>query len=340
MPEGMRYNRLMTVTNEGGMKSVQHLVTNGAGWLLSLTKAWCPDKLETARRPVLIVPGYGMNSFIFGYHPSGVSMEGFLASQGFEVWRVDLRAQGNALRQGGSDDFSLSDLVVTDLAKAVDAVLERTRSAAEEVDVIGASLGGSLVLAHVTVVRPHRVHSIVAIGSPVRWVKVHPLVRVLFASPMLAGAVRLRGTRRLAQYALPLLARHSPWLLRLYMNPDASDITAAKEMVRTVENPNRHINREIARWIRDRDLVVAGVNVAQTLKAIRLPLLTIVANGDGIVPEATAAFAYEQSGAEQKSLLTVGDETLSLAHADLFVSNGAQQQVFSPMAEWLAGLNR
>lgn len=322
------------------MRSVQHLVSNDDGWLLSVNQAWRPDRLDPTRRPVLIVPGYGMNSFIFSYHPHGASMEGHLAEQGFEVWRVDLRGQGNSLRQGGTDDFSLSDLIRTDLSKAVDAVLDRTRTEATEVDVIGASLGGSLVLAHAAVVKRHRFHSMVAIGSPVRWVKVHPLVKVLFASPMLAGSVRLKGTRRLAQAALPLLARHTPWLLRIYMNPDASDVTAAREMVRTVEDPNRHINREIARWIRDRDLVVEGINVAQTLRAMRQPLLVVVANGDGIVPEATASFAYEQSGAEEKALLRVGDDAMALAHADLFVSNQAQQQVFAPMAEWLVRQHR
>ena len=318
------------------MKTSQHLVPNGDGWLLSLTQTYDPERLDPTRRPVLIVPGYGMNSFIFGYHPRGLSLEGFLADRGFEVWRVDLRGQGNALRQGGRDDLSLADLALTDVGVAVNAVLERTRSSAKKVDAIGASLGGSLVLTHATVEKDrHRLGSIVAMGSPVRWVKVHPAVRFLFASPMLIGLVRFRGTRKLAEVGLPLVARFTPWLLSVYMNPNASDVSAAREMVKTVENPNRHVNREIARWIRDKDLVVRGVNVAEALKTLDLPLLAVVANGDGIVPVETASFPYEQSGSARKALLVVGDETLALAHADLFVSNGAHEQVFRPIAEWL-----
>lgn len=322
------------------LKSVQHLVSNGDGWLLSLVQSWRPDTLVQARRPVLIVPGYGMNSFIFSYHPHGPSMEAHLAAQGFEVWRVDLRGQGSAIRQGGKDDFSIADLALTDLAASVDAVLERTRTTATEVDVIGASLGGSLVLAHSAVLPASPVHSTVVIGSPVRWVKAHPLVRAIFASPRLVGAIPLRGTRRLAGLAVPHLARHTPWLLRVYMNPEASDITAAREMLRTVENPNRHINREIARWLRERDLVVRGVNVAERLGSMRAPLLAIVANADGIVPEPTASFPYVASGSDEKALLRVGDEAMALAHADLFVANAAEQQVFAPMSEWLARQNR
>lgn len=320
------------------MKTLQHLVPNGDGWLISLVQSWSPEKLVPGRRPVLIVPGYGMNSFIFSYHPRGVSLEGFLVDAGFEVWRVDLRAQGGAIRREGSDNFGMADLAA-DLAVAIDAALDRTRSGAAQVDVIGASLGGTILFVHLALTETKKIGSMIAMGSPLRWVKVHPAVRLLFASPMLVGLVRLRGTRKLAEIALPLVARFTPWLLRIYMNPDASDTSAAREMVKTVENPNRFINREIARWIHDRDLFVRGVNVCERMQRVTLPLLCVVANSDGIVPEATAAFPYEQSPAKEKGLLVIGDAELAMAHADLFVSNNAHEQVFSPMAEWLARQN-
>jgi alpha-beta hydrolase superfamily lysophospholipase len=322
------------------LKTIQHLVSNGEGWLLSLTQSWEPERLRADLRPVLIVPGYGMNSFIFGYHPRGVSLEGFFADAGFEVWRVDLRAQGGSIRQGGTDDFSLEDLALTDLGVAIRAALERTRTEAERVDVIGASLGGTLLLTHLALVANHQVGAAVAMGSPVRWVKTHPLVRAVFSSPLLVGQLRFRGTRRLAELALPLLARFTPWLLSVYMNPATSDLTAAREMVKTVEDPNRHINREIARWIRERDLRVRGVNVAERLREVKVPLLCVVAHSDGIVPAETARFPYEQIGAKEKGLLVVGDDELRMAHADLFVANAAHEQVFRPMAEWLAGLQQ
>jgi hypothetical protein len=44
----------------------------------------------------------------------------------------------------------------------------------------------------------------------------------------------------------------------VYLNPDIVDLGAAREMVGTVEDPNRHVNREIARWIKDRDRTAAG----------------------------------------------------------------------------------
>ena len=51
-----------------------HYVPNGDGWLLALKQTYEPQALDRTRRPVAIIPGYGMNAFIFGYHPRGKSM--------------------------------------------------------------------------------------------------------------------------------------------------------------------------------------------------------------------------------------------------------------------------
>jgi len=318
------------------METVAHLVDNRAGWLLSLHQTWDPARLVKGRRPVLIVPGYGMNSFVFSYHPHGVSMEGYLAQAGFEVWRCDLRGQGASARRGGSVDYSLADLAVTDLRTAVDAALERSRTGADRASLVGASLGGTLAFIHVALVADHRIGAILALGSPLRWESVHPVIRFAFASPTLVGLVRLRGTRRLAERGLPLLARFSPWLLSIYMNAEITDTSAAREMARTVENPHRLVNREIARWIRDRDLVVRGVDVASAFARSKVPLFCLTANRDGIVPRRTASFPYHCSTASQKRLLVVGTRDIAMAHADLFVSNQAHERVFAPMADWLA----
>src|SRR5262249_50816328 len=146
------------------MRTLEHRVQNGAGWTLSLFQTWDESRLIRGRRPVLIVPGYGMNSFIFSYHPRGASLEGHLARDGFEVWRVDLRAQGDSKADPGvaRDDYRLEDLGRIDLRVAIDTALERTRSGANRADVLGASLGGTIVLLHVAFEPNHRVGSVVA----------------------------------------------------------------------------------------------------------------------------------------------------------------------------------
>ncbi len=276
-----------------------------------------------------------MNSFIFSWHPHGLSLEGYLAHAGLEVWRVDLRAQGASRSVGGGDRYGLEDLALTDLPAAVAAVLQRTRTGASRVDVLGASLGGTIMFALAVLDPAIAFGALVAIGSPVRWVEIHPALRLAFSSPALAGLLPFRGTRRLAGLALPLLARHLPWVLSIYMNAEITDTSAAGEMVRTVEDPNRHVNRQIACWIRDRDLTLSGVNISEGLRSVTAPLLCVSATGDGIVPRRTAEFPFLAVSSPEKKLLEVGTPELAMAHADLFISSEAQIRVFEPIAAWL-----
>jgi pimeloyl-ACP methyl ester carboxylesterase len=321
------------------MKTIEHKVPNDDGWVLSVHQTWHEERLVRGRDPVLIVPGYGMNSFIFSYHPRGLSLEGYLAEAGFEVWRADLRAQGGSRSVGGGESFSMADLAMADLTAVVGAVREQTRTGRGKVSVLGASLGGTIMFIHAALNPEHHFGAMVSIGSPVRWVKVHPLLKLAFRSPELAGALRLRNTRRLAGVALPLLARFTPWVLSIYMNPDITDTSAARELVKTVEDPNRHVNREIARWIGTRDLVVRGVNVSDALPKMTSPFLCVLASNDGIVPRETAAFSYEHIGSKDKAILEVGRDEIAMAHADLFVSSEAHERVFRPLATWLAALH-
>jgi alpha-beta hydrolase superfamily lysophospholipase len=276
-----------------------------------------------------------MNSFIFSFHPKGLSLEGYLAHAGFEVWRVDLRGQGGSRSTGGGDRYKLEDLATTDLGAAVKAVLTRTRTAGTRVDCIGASLGGTIMFTHMALEPAHALGSLVSLGSPVRWVEIHPLLKLAFSSPALAEQVRLKGTRAAAGLALPFLARHAPRILSIYMNASITDTSRAAEMVRTVEDPNRHVNRQIAEWIVARDLIVRGVDVSEALTRLRAPLLCVSANGDGIVPRPTAEFPYAAIGAVDKSLLPAGDAGYVMAHADLFISDEAEARVFEPIAAWL-----
>jgi pimeloyl-ACP methyl ester carboxylesterase len=315
------------------------------GWSLALHQSWDPDKRKAGRKPVLIVPGYGMNSFIFSYHPRGWSMEGWLVERGFEVFRVDLRAQGEARwtrrDTAARDRFQLEDLALTDLGAAIDATLEKSLGGRDRVDVIGASLGGTLAFAHAVLEPRHRLGGIVAMGSPVRWVKLHPVLALAFKSPALVGQLRIRGARRFTELALPQLARFTPWLLSIYMNSAITETAAAREMVRTVEDPNRHVNRQIAEWINARELRLRDRegrlrSIDEGLRAVDVPLMCVIANGDGIVPQETARWPYEVMASRDRTLLEVGTDQVRLAHADLFVSNEAHRRVFEPLADWLA----
>src|SRR5689334_17383536 len=133
------------------MHADQYLVDNKAGWRLAMTCVR-PEAPTAGARPVLIVPGYGMNSYIFGFHPRGPSMVECFATRGIETWTVDLRGQGRSIRARGTNRYGLADLAIEDLGAAIAHVVANTATGSPTVDVIGCSLGTALLFAHVACV--------------------------------------------------------------------------------------------------------------------------------------------------------------------------------------------
>lgn len=311
----------------------RHVAPSG-GWELDVRRHSQAERLDPELRPVLLIPGYCMNTTPLGFHPSGPSMIELLAARGFEVWTANLRHQGESRNVGTSTRAGFADLALGDLPAALELVRARTRSRHDRVDLVGCSLGGTYIftyLAH----HPDSasVGSFVAIGAPLRWGRAHPLLRVLFSSPGLAGRLRISGTRRVAGVVLPLLARRLPVALSLYMNASIVDLSRADELVQTVEDPIPELNAEIATWVSSGALTVRGVDVAEGLARTSRPFLAVVANRDGIVPPESARSALDV--VPHGELLEVGDERTWFAHADLFISRHAQEQVFEPLAAWL-----
>ena len=304
-----------------------------AGWSLDVRQHWAPKHLNPERRPVLIVPGYCMNTTPLTFHPSGPSLIEYLTERGMEVWTSNLRGQGESRSMGGDRNSGFRDLALKDLPNALDQVRNATESRQDRIDVIGCSLGGTYIytyLAHH--LRDHGIGSIVGMGAPLRWDKTHRFLRALFVSARVAKRVRVSGTRRMAERALPVVRRF-PKLLSLYMNADIVDVAGLDELLQTVEDPIPKLNGEIARWVKNRDLVVSGINVAEALGNVDRPFLCVVANRDGIVPLESAESAL--SALPKGDRLLVGDDETWFAHADLFISRPAQEQVFSPLADWL-----
>ena len=324
----------MSQTIAGDVESKTYRPRSG-GWTLHLQRHRNPDRFDPALRPIVMIPGYAMNAFILGFHPTGRSMLEFLVDQGFEVWRANLRGQGESERHSGRSDYGFRELSSVDMPAVRDFVLDNTLSERETFDLIGCSLGATVVYAYLAQFPDeHKTGSVVAIGGPLRWDEIHPLLKVVFASPSLAAALPSKGTRFLARLALPIV-KNVPPIAAIYMNVHQIDLSEADELVKTVEDPNPYLNRQIAHWMRDVDLMVGGVNITEAMADIHTPVMCILANKDGIVPPASALAIREAIGTDDTTVLRVGDKKNWFAHADLFISFDAESKVFVPLADWL-----
>lgn len=312
-------------------------LNNGQGWDLQLKRFVDPERLVEGRRPVMMIPGYCMNTFILSYHPGGTSMVSHLVDEGFEVWTANLRGQGDSKRRWpGVEDHGFKELALVDLPAVRDKALTESLLSPDAIDLVGCSLGATVIYAYLGH-HPddHQVGSVISIGGPLRWNRSHPLVRLVLSSPRLAGALPVRGTRQMAKLALPV-AKRFPKLLQLYLNSEIIDMSAADELIKTIDDPSRRLTRQIAHWLKARDLVVDGLNISQALYDVEVPVMCVLANQDGIVPPQAALSVLDHIGSRQTRVVRVGDQRYPHAHADLFISHGAKESVFEPMATWLA----
>lgn len=314
----------------------QHLISNGDGWLLHLEQAWSED-LRPDAKPVVIIPGYGMNAFIFSFHPRGTTLQRSLVEAGFEVWSLNLRRQGRSRPAGSlpAPGPSMTGYSDVDLTACVDAIVDRTRTGQRKVHLLGCSLGGTIAYAHMALTEVPKVASVASVGSPLRLESLHPVLRMAFSSPRLVSKIKMKGTRRMARMILPLISR-APKLLSPYMNAANVDIGAAGELVKTIEDPDAALNAELSHWVNNKDLILNGINVTESLANVDIPLLLVLANRDGIVPTAAADSARAAWGGRVDTL-HVGDANQWYSHADLFVGNDAPEHVFNPLARWFHG---
>ena len=312
----------------------RYAVDNRDGWVLDVRRV-TSDELDRSKPPILFVPGYGMNTHILGYHPRGLSMVEYLCRGGFEVWLANLRGQGeSSRRRGGRRHIGLAELSHVDVPAVMSRLLDATLSTAERVHVIGCSLGGALAYSYLaSVIDEHALASLVSLGGPFRWDRVHPVIAAVAKRSALVSSFPIVGTRALAKVAMPVVAK-VPILLSPYMNARGIDLSNPGELARTVDDPPSGVTRELGEWITNRDLVVGGIDVGKTLEGLELPILCVLASSDGIVPPETVT-AIRHVARGPVDILEVGDTSNPFAHADLFINDEAETRVFEPMRDWL-----
>ena len=312
------------------MHVVRSTVRTDDGWMLPLARGIDPDRAPG--RPVLFVPGFGMNSHIFRFHPRGRSFMAHLLDHGLDPWSVDLRGQSTTTAPGKRAAIRLADHAFSDLPAAIDHIAQVTGF--DRVSAIGCSLGGTLLYAYAGR-GPHRLDRLVTMGTPLTWTETSAVVRSFARlGPVLGRMPKLRGTRGMARVGLPLASRVARRPLGVYLNPELTHTGPAWQLSRTVEDPEPRVQAALAAWIRDGHMRLDGHDVTAGLRSFDRPLLVVAGHADRICPPSAALAALDHATGPKRSLI-VGSDAERVAHADLFIADLAPERIFPPVARFL-----
>lgn len=292
--------------------------------------------------PVLLVHGLALNHRNNDMRED-LSLGRHLARAGRDVWLLTLRSGRDDLSWREEREASYERMARYDLPLGVAEV--RRRTGAPALDYVGFSMGGMLLYAAVgRFVRPASLRRVVIIGSPA---SIQAPLATLSALARLVPhwvvpTVRLRIASRMLAFA-------SEWVAtpvhRWIYNPDNVDRGVATEaLVNGFVNIPARLAAEFVRWAADGGVVrYGGEPVTEGLRRIDRPALFVAGAADRLAPPSAVALAFDAWGADvpdvQKAMCVMGiDQGVSAdyGHGDLAVGRFAEDEVFEPVAEFLA----
>ncbi len=300
--------------------------------------------LRADATPVLLLPGLAANRFSFGIALDRSLVTALNAAQR-DVWVAELRGARSSEWLGSTRQrrptTDIDHKLSVDLPACLDAIQDAT--GASQVDLVGHSLGG--LLATLTAGGPHgaRIRRLVTVCTPGTFDGfasiLGPAERfAAFGVEALAERFSHVPVGRLARLrgALPHLA-----LLANQMLPGA--LTAPERRLfldRAVENIPAGELAQLALWIRRRALVDRrGDSLDGRFALVTQPTLVIAAGRDRVCHPERVKSGFDKLGTRQKWFTTIGlahGHRSDYAHCDLLVGPHAHEDLYRPVAEFLA----
>ncbi|HEX5658238.1 MAG TPA: alpha/beta fold hydrolase [Polyangiales bacterium] len=299
------------------------------------------DAVEVAgptRGAVLLVHGFGQNRYT--WHTSRRSFANFLASEGYDVFNLDLRGRGRSRRFGALQDTILDDYIREDVPAAIRTVLRVSNHS--KVWLVGHSMGGIISYAVAGSTMRDEVEGVISFGSPYRFGLGSRFLAIV--GPLLYGA-RLTGIfdrnppipiRRLGAH---MVKRSWLWdnpLVPIPMRPWTPRSMEPEILAENLSAAFEHTRVAIA-------LGLVGLGSESALKshdglndyglAFELadkPLLVIAGSRDALAPPASVRPVYDHSRSSDKTY-----REFPLGHIDLLLGRDAPQLVWPLVKTWL-----
>ncbi|MCA9629534.1 MAG: alpha/beta fold hydrolase [Myxococcales bacterium] len=327
---------------------LKHRVATGDGWHIALYE-YSPEK-SVARSelpPVVLCHGAFSRFHIYDWG-GGEGLAPYLAEQGRRVFAVELRGRGDSLARSPRGrkrqyerGWTIDDLLSQDVPATLDFVTRHT--GASQVDWVGHSMGGMLILAHLSQEDDPRVRRVVTVGSAD--------FRFLGENDEAGSHDPRRGERRrvdLAQLMSPITRRLGVIPARPFMRglAIAAPLVPAKYKATAYHAPN------VERGVERRYLWHGFTNVSSRkfrefirlpepdgLSRYQHPTLFIAGNRDLLVPPRLVKRTFEGAGSADKRYLLFSKaegHREDYGHGDLLIGRHAPVEVFPPIADFLS----
>ncbi len=285
--------------------------------------------------PVLMVHGLCANHRNNDLVPDH-SLARHLHAQGRDVWLVTLRSGHRMRTWRARSRVRFDHMVEHDLPLAIGEVLRQTGAA--QLDYVGYSMGGMLMyaaIAHQNVCE--QIRRVVIIGSP-------PRLRVpwLLRGPMLVGASLPRSLvpTVYARFAAVAFAFVSDVVFTPAHRLLAGERAAIRRglipqaMVAVIADIPGPLAADFCAWQARHDghVTYRDTPVLDLLPAAEIPALFVAGSIDPLGRVEAMQAAFESWGADDKQLIVLD----GYSHGDMILATRAREQVFEPVARFLA----
>ncbi|MBN1945395.1 MAG: alpha/beta fold hydrolase [Bradymonadales bacterium] len=344
----------MTSTNGSPAAVAPAFFEFGEGGVGARVPAYLHETIETADRwhigihrfspvdrnteiPVIMLPGLGLNSWIF-YGGAGGGTVGSLLQAGREVWLLDFRGVGASIHARGNGRVRIADRLTEDLPAMIAHVQELTDS--DQMDMVGHGLGGVYIYLYALIEQNTPIRRAVTISASLR-----PSPQVLPAAArgrVAREMVGLLGRVPLGRWSGRLLGRLRTRLIPAYFHEPQGQSEVIEAFVDQGLAPVRHTEfAELLSWMSIQDLrALAPVRDRYTgMRRLGFPTRFLVGADDPITPPHLVFEAFDKLGGQERDFVVIGrahGHGRDYRHVDILLGDEVQQEVSPLVVDWLS----
>lgn len=291
------------------------------------------------RGTIMLVHGFGQNRYT--WHSSRRSFANYLASEGWDVFNVDLRGHGRSRKFGAPMPRLLDEYIREDMPTFVREAL--ALSGHSKLFLVGHSMGGLISYSVAGSSLRQQVAGIVTIGSPYRFGQGSALLLALREIAALVGItglfdrnpalpVRLIG-RHLHKRAGLLDSEFLPMPIRGWVPGGMERDLLVEYLKKSFEHTTLAVALDIFKAGRNDGWksLDGMVDYGTSFEMLDRPLLVVAGSEDHLAPPESVRPAYAASRSTDKTY-----RAFPFGHIDLIMGREATGTVWPLVRDWLA----